>query len=76
MAAKNITYLHSSERPPWAIGSTLPESSTLLTETISPDSMRSMESMKSMETMKSPGLLDKTRSSADDGKDKDYDKEY
>ena len=43
------------------------------------DSMRSMESMKSIETMKSmklPELLDKTRSSAAYGKDKDYGKEY
>ena len=43
------------------------------------DSIRSMESMKSIETMKSmklPELLDKTRSSAAYGKDKDYGKEY
>jgi hypothetical protein len=43
------------------------------------DSMRSMESMKSIETMKSmkpPELVDKARSSADYGKDKDYGKEY
>jgi hypothetical protein len=43
------------------------------------DSMRSMESMKSIETMKPmklPELLDKTRSSADYDKDKDYGKEY
>ncbi len=43
------------------------------------DSMRSMESMKSIETMKSmklPELLDKSRSSAAYGKDKDYGKEY
>lgn len=41
--------------------------------------MKSMESMKSIETMKSiklPELLDKTRSSAAYGKDKDYGKEY
>ena len=38
------------------------------------DSMRSMESRKSIETMKPlklPELVDKTRSSADYGKDKD-----
>ena len=41
--------------------------------------MRSMESMKPIETMKPmkpPELLDKTRSSAAYGKDKDYGKEY
>ena len=41
--------------------------------------MRSMESMKSIETMKSmkpPELVDKARSSADYGKDKDHSKEY
>jgi hypothetical protein len=40
--------------------------------------MRSIESMKSIETMKMklPELLDKTRSSAAYGKDKDYGKEY
>lgn len=43
------------------------------------DSLRSMESMKSIETMKPmkpPELVDKTRSSAAYGKDKDYGKEY
>ena len=41
--------------------------------------MRSMESMKPIETMKPmklPELVDKTRSSADYDKDKDYGKEY
>ena len=37
------------------------------------DSMKSIETMKSM---KLPELLDKTRSSAAYGKDKDYGKEY
>ena len=43
------------------------------------DPMRSMESMKPIQTMKPmkpPELLDKTRSSADYGKDTDYGKEY
>jgi hypothetical protein len=34
------------------------------------------DSIRSMESMKLPELLDKTRSSAAYGKDKDYGKEY